>query len=87
MDPLEALLVNTFTGTLGSTTAMGLIGILFFIIIGVAFRLDTGAFLIVLLPLIFIFASYGLVPQVILYTVLMACAFIIYMAVMVVTRR
>lgn len=87
MDPLETLLVTALQGTIGSPIALGIIGLLFFIVMGVAFRLSTTAFLIVLLPLVFMFAIYGLMPQVVLYGLLMAVAFIIYMAAMVVLRR
>ena len=87
MDPIETMILSVFTGTLGSTLAIGLVCILFFIILGVTFRLSTGAFLIMLFPLVFALAMYGALPQVVLYSLLLGCAFIIFMAVMVVLRR
>lgn len=86
MDPIETLLVTTFTGTIGSPIAIGIIVMLMFVILGVCFRLNTGAFLIILLPLTFALYASGLLPAVVLYVALMACAFVIYMAVRVVIR-
>lgn len=87
MDPIETLIVNTLTGTVGTPLAIGAIGLLFFIILGVAFRLSIFGFLVMLLPLIFIFAAYGILPHSILYGLLIVCAYVIYMAIMVVLRR
>ena len=87
VDPLETIIANVFLETLGTPLAIGVFAVLFFVILGVVFRLNASAFLIFLLPLIFVFATYGLLPQAVLYAVLMACAFIIYMAAMVVLRR
>lgn len=81
-DPLELIIGTTLSSVFGNPLMLGAIGLIFITALGVALRLGFEAFVVVMLPFIFLLVIYGNLPPATLYAVLIGCGFIIFMAVM-----
>ena len=86
-DPIELIIGTTLSGVFGNPLMLGAVGLIFIIALGVALRLGFEAFVVVMLPFIFLLVIYGNLPPVTLYAVLIGCGVIIFMALMRVMRH
>ncbi len=86
-NPFEIIIGQLFVNIFGSSLMMGLFGLLFLVVLGVALRLSFEAFIVVLLPAIFLMSVYGLLPAPILWGLVIIGGFIIFMALMRLVNR
>jgi len=88
-DPISAghLVGGLFAEVFGSPVVIGLMGLFFFIVIGIALRFSLELFLIIFIPLIFLLTLQGYLPSGILYGLILICGLLIFFAVFKIVHR